>query len=108
VTKAQEAVDLAQASGSEVTLFTNGIPAGVVVANLVFSQAGFGADRMAQGELTQTEADSLVKAVEALAASKLAIVEHGSPTMAGPTSRAGFVVLSLGAADTPPYGSSLR
>lgn len=79
VAKAQEAVDLAQASGGEVTLFTNGIPAQAVVASLVFSRAGFGADRMAQGELTQTEGDNLLKAVEALAASKLVVVEHGSP-----------------------------
>lgn len=108
VAKAQEAADLAQASGEEVTLFTGGIPAQAVVANLVFSRAGFGAGRMAQSELSQAEADSLVKAVEALAASKLVVVEHGSPPVAGPAGGAGFVALNPGAADPPPHGSSLR
>jgi len=79
VAKAQQAVGLAQASGGEVTLFTNGIPVQAVVAHLVFHQAGFGADRMAQGELTQAEHDGLVKAVQTLASSKLLLVEHGSP-----------------------------
>ena len=46
VAEAQEAADLAQASGMEVTLFTNGIPAQAVVAHLVFHRAGSGADRM--------------------------------------------------------------
>jgi hypothetical protein len=50
----------------------------------------------------------LVKAVEALAASKLAVVEHGSPPAAVPAGGAGFVVLTPGAADSPPYGSNLR
>jgi len=53
------------------------------VASLVFSQAGFGADRTAQGELSQAEADSLVRAVEALAASKVQVVEQGSPPVRG-------------------------
>jgi hypothetical protein len=64
-------------SGGEVTLFTNGIPAQAVVANLVFSQAGFGADRMAQGDLTEAEGDALLKAVRTLASSKLLVVEDG-------------------------------
>ena len=75
VAKAQQAVDMAQASGDEVTLFTNGIPAQAVVAHLVFHRAGFGADRMAQGGLTQAEGDGLVKAVQALASCKLLLVE---------------------------------
>jgi hypothetical protein len=79
VAKAQQAVDMAQASGGEVTLFTNGIPAQAVVAHLVSHQAGFGADRMAQGDLTEAEGDGLLKAVEALAASRLVLVEHGLP-----------------------------
>jgi hypothetical protein len=80
VTKAQEAVALAEASGSEVRLFSGGVPAQAIIAHLVFNWAGFGADRMAQGELSQAEADSLVKAVETLAVSKLVVVEHGSPS----------------------------
>jgi hypothetical protein len=77
VAKAQEAVDLAQASGGEVTLFTNGIPPQAVVAHLVFHRAGFGADRMAQGGLTQGEHDGLLKAVQTLASTKLLLVEDG-------------------------------
>jgi replicative DNA helicase len=93
VTKAKEALNLAQTSGGEVTLFTNGIPPQAVVAHLVFSRAGFGADRMAKGDLTQAEADSLVKAVEALAASKLLIVADRSPPGPDETVGAGFVVI---------------
>jgi hypothetical protein len=79
VAKAQQAVDLAQTSGGEVTLFTNGIPVQAVVASLVFSQAGFGADRMAQGELTQAEHEGLLKAVQTLASSRLLVAKGGSP-----------------------------
>jgi hypothetical protein len=64
VTKAQRVVGLAKASGTEITLFTNGIPVHAVVASLVFSQAGCGADRFAQGELTQAEHDELLEAVQ--------------------------------------------
>jgi hypothetical protein len=77
VAEAQRAVDLAQASSGEVTLFTNGIPVQAVVASLVFSQAGFDADRMAQGELTQAEHDGLLKAVQTLASTRLLLVEDG-------------------------------
>jgi hypothetical protein len=80
VAKAQQAVDMAQASGGEVTLFTNGIPVQAVVASLVFSQVGFGADRMAQGELTEAESDGLLKAVQRLASTKLLLVENGLPS----------------------------
>jgi len=96
VAKAQQAVDMAQASSGEVTLFTNGIPAQAVVANLVFSRAGFGADRMAQGELTQAEADSLVKAVGGLAACKLVVVEQELPPAADQAGEGGnraYVIL---------------
>ena len=96
VAKAQQAVDLAQASGGEVTLFTNGVPIQTVLANLAFHRAGFGADRMAQGELTQAEWDGLVKAVEDLAASKLLLVEHGlppAPDSAGAAGAAKCVIL---------------
>jgi hypothetical protein len=79
VAKAQQAVDMAQASSGEVTLFTNGIPVQAVVASLVFSQAGFGADRMAQGELTQAEHEGLLKAVQTLASSRLLVAKGGSP-----------------------------
>ena len=78
VAKAQEAVDLAQASGSEVTLFTNGIPVQAIIAQLVFLRAGFGADRIVQGELTQAEGDGLLEAVQTLATCKLVLVEENS------------------------------
>jgi hypothetical protein len=97
VTKAQEALDLAQASGGEVTVFTGGIPAHAVVASLVFSRAGFGADRMAQGELTQAEGDELLKAVRTLASCRLLLVEdplawkHNQPSDAQTT---GSIALS--------------
>lgn len=77
VAEAQQAVDMAQASGKEVKVYTNGIPVHAVVASLVFSQAGFGVDRMAQGELTQAEHDGLLKAVQTLASTKLLLVENG-------------------------------
>ena len=78
VAEAQEAVDLAQASGEEVTLFTSGIPTQAVIAQLVFHRAGFGTDRIVQGELTQAEGDGLLEAVQTLATCKLVLVEENS------------------------------
>lgn len=78
VVKAQEAVELAQASGEEVALFTAGIPAQPIIAQLVFRRAGFGADRIVQGELTQAEGDGLLEAVQTLATCKLVLVEDNS------------------------------
>lgn len=78
VAKAQEAVDLAQASGEEVALFTGGIAPQAIIAQLVFHRAGFGADRIAQGELTQEEGDGLLEAVQTLATCKLVLVEGNS------------------------------
>lgn len=93
--KAQEAVELAQASGGEVTLFTNGIPAQAVVASLVFSRAGFGADRMAQEELTQVEGDRLLKAVRTLAASRLVLVQQDAPPAPASAGAAGTACVVL-------------
>ncbi len=78
VTKAQQAVDMGQTSDNQVTLFTSGIPAQAVVANLIFHQAGFRADRMAQGELTEAEGEHLLKAVQTLATSRLLLIEDKS------------------------------
>jgi hypothetical protein len=78
VAKAQEAVDLAQASGEEVALFTGGIAPQAIIAQLVFHRAGFGADRIVQGELTQKEGDGLLEAVQTLATCNLVLVEDNS------------------------------
>lgn len=88
VAKAQEAVNLAQASGEEVALFTAGIPAQPIIAQLVFHRAGFGADRIAQGELTQAEGDGLLEAVQTLATCKLVLVEDNSAWEHNQTSNA--------------------
>ncbi len=88
VAKAQEAVDLAQASGEEVALFTGGIAPQAIIAQLVFHRAGFGADRIAQGELTQVEGERLLKAVQTLATCKLVLVEDNSAWEHSQTSNA--------------------
>ena len=84
-----------------VQTHTNGIPAQAVVAGLMFHRAGFGADRMVQGELTESQGDALVQAVEALAASKLVLIADGlppAPDREGAVGIAQFVILHRSAA----------